>query len=202
MKELAILLTCFSAICCLSNNGFSQQVKSSVEQQLKLYPLSTLQDLYKNFFQDKFGPGHIIADTSAARLYLDSELASFETSTNPEVEPTGWQHNFYRINLSVIKEDKVPYNVFFDAFVESVNGVKSPSIDEWKKEWSSIEDVINSMNLSLPNYDSDKRAIDSLLNAGKYMMHHSKAYNDAYQPHYRIVSRKVFERDLQQYFDK
>ena len=188
-------------MCCTSNNGFDQKVKSSVEQQLKQYPLSTLQDLYKSFFQDKFGPGHIIADTSAARRYLNSELDSFETSDNPELEPTGWEHNFYRINLSVIKKGNVPYDVFFDAFVESVNSIKQPPIDEWKTEWDAIEKIISSMSLSLPGYDTDKKAIDSLLNAGKYMMHHSQAYGEAYQPHYRIVSREVFEHNLQQYFN-
>lgn len=38
--------------------------------QMKTYPKSTLKDLYKNFFQDKFGPGHIISDTTSAGKFL------------------------------------------------------------------------------------------------------------------------------------
>jgi hypothetical protein len=197
----SVLLISFLFMSCSSKN-FEQRVKSSVKIQLEQYPLLTLQDLYKSFFQDKFGPGHLINDTSAAQRYLDSELMSFETSVNPKVEPTGWEHNFYRINLSVLKDSTIPYDAFFAAFIESTNNIATPSIEEWKKEWASIEEIISSMNLSLPSYNTDKKTIDSLLDAGKYVMHHSQAYNDAYQPHYRIVSRNVFEGDLQQYLDK
>ena len=186
---------------CSNQNNFEQKVKRSVEQQLKQFPESTLQDLYKSFFQDKFGPGHIISDPLAAKRYLDSELASFETSENPEIEATGWENNYYRINLLVLKNGKLPYNVFFDAFIESVNSVESPSIDSWKTEWAKIVDVIMSMNLALPDFDSDKARIDSLLSTSKYVGHHSKQYNQAHQPHYRIISRQVFERDLQKYFE-
>lgn len=174
-------------------------VKLAVMEQLKQYPSSTLQDLYKSFFQDKFGPGHIISDTTAARKYLDRELASFEVSHNPEVEATGWQHNFYRINLSVIKEGIIPYHIFFNAFIESVNSVTPPSIEEWKNEWMAIEKIIESMDITLDNYNDDKRAIDSLLTINKFVVHHSKQYEETYQPHYRIISQKVFERDLHKY---
>ena len=45
----------------------SGQIRAAVENQLKAYPKSTLQDLYKNFFQDYFGPGHIVSDTTSDR---------------------------------------------------------------------------------------------------------------------------------------
>lgn len=199
--KLLILAICTTTMYCSSDNKFNQKVRHSVEEQLKIYPLSTLQDLYKSFFQDKFGPGHLINDTVAAKRYLDSELSSFETSSNPEIEPTGWQHNFYRMNLNTIKNGKIPYEVFFAAFIESVNSVNPPTLDEWKKEWAAIEEVIRSMDLSLPNYDSDKKSIDSLLCIDKFVVHHSARYGEAYQPHYRIISREVFERDLQKYFE-
>ena len=40
---------------------------------LDRYPLSTLADLYKSFFQDEFGPGHLLADEAGALSYLDRE---------------------------------------------------------------------------------------------------------------------------------
>jgi hypothetical protein len=197
---LVISLASLCITACSTQHSFEQQVCQSVENQLEQYSKSSLQDLYKSFFQDKFGPGHIISDTSAARRYLDSELSSFETSSNPEVEPTGWEHNFYRVNLSLIKSGKIPYGVFFDAFVESVNSINPPTVEDWKKEWTAIERVISSMNLSLTDFEKDKIRIDSLLNAGKYAVHHSAVYEETYRPHYRIISRKIFERQLQMYF--
>lgn len=190
-------------VSCSAGNDFENKVKQSVSTQLQNYPQSTLQDLYKSFFQDKFGPGHMINDTAAARIYLDQELSSFhllDTSNVIEIEPTGWEHNYYRVSLNVLKEGKVPYMPFFIAFVESVNTVVPPSHEAWRKEWASIETIIKSMNLQLPNYDADKLKIDSLLNIGKFAVHHSKTYEEVYSPHYRIVSKVVFERDLKRYF--
>ena len=34
----------------------------------------------------------------------------------------------------------------------------------------------------------------ALLAEGKYVMHHSRKYNRLYAPHYRIVSRKEYEK--------
>ena len=48
-----------------------EQIRRAVERQLRMYPKSTLQDLYKNFFQDYFGPGHIVSDTLSAGAYLN-----------------------------------------------------------------------------------------------------------------------------------
>ena len=47
-------------------------------------------------------------------------------------EPTGWEGNFYRVNLSVIKKGQIPYAVFFDAFVRSVNGIRPITVAAWK----------------------------------------------------------------------
>lgn len=54
-----------------------QEVESVVKRQLELYPQSRLIDLYKNFFQDKFGPGHMVADTASAGAYIRRESLIF-----------------------------------------------------------------------------------------------------------------------------
>ncbi|MBN2572179.1 MAG: hypothetical protein JXA68_08635, partial [Ignavibacteriales bacterium] len=36
------------------------KIKNAIESELKHFPEATLIDIYKNFFQDEFGPGHII----------------------------------------------------------------------------------------------------------------------------------------------
>ena len=58
------------------------------------------------------------------------------------------------------------------------------------------------MNLALPHYDEDKTFIDSLLSAGKYAISHSPEYRKAYHPHYRIVERGIFQRELKTLIDK
>ena len=53
-------------------------VKRSVQEFLKKYPQATLQDIYKNNFQDYFGPSHIMADREGVLRYLNWELAQME----------------------------------------------------------------------------------------------------------------------------
>ncbi|MEA5129798.1 MAG: hypothetical protein VB074_16600 [Proteiniphilum sp.] len=174
------------------NNGFENAVRQAVEEHIREYPQSTLKDLYKNFFQDVYGPGHLLNDTIAAKNYLLRELASYTEIEGKIAEPTGYRHNFYRVNLSVIKNNLIPFDLFFDAFMQSAKDFKPVDIEEWKKEWHRIEAVIRSMQLPLPDYDKEKNEIIGQLNQGKYIGHHSQLFNDNYRPHYRIISTKVY----------
>ena len=174
----------------------SEQIRTAVDNQLKEYPKSTLQDLYKNFFQDYFGPGHIVSDTTSAGAYLDRELASFEKAEGAYYEPTGYNGNFYRVNLSVVKEGIMSRDVFFDAFLRSVNSIQPITVDEWKKEWAMIDSVIYTMNLALAGYEQEREKIASLLEQGKFVMHHSKPFSDEYDPHYRIIGQEIFHKEI------
>lgn len=181
---------------CNQANPTHTKIRQSVERQLELYPESTLRDLYKNFFQDRFGPGHIIADNSAADRYLRYELNTAEGFEGLDYEPTGYEGRFYRVNLGVIADGRVPYEKYFDAFVRSVNGIKPISIEQWRTEWHEIDSVIMSMGLQLDNYSADRAEIKALIDGGDYVMHHSQRFNDHYQPHYRIIERTIFENEI------
>jgi hypothetical protein len=174
----------------------SEQIHTAVKAQLGLYPKSTLQDLYKNFFQDYFGPGHIVSDTTSAGAYLDSELASFEQAAGPYYEPTGYNGNFFRVNLSVIKEGLVSRDAFFDAFLRSVSNIQIITLEEWKGEWQEIDSAIHDMDLSLASYEQERTKIFSLLEQDKYVMHHSEPFSEAYDPHYRIIGREIFLKEI------
>ena len=196
-------LTLFLLFClCLSateteKKDFEKAVRDAVSRQMQTYPKSTLKDLYKNFFQDKSGPGHIISDTTAAGNYLRRELASYTECAGDVAEPTGWEGNFLRVNLSVIKNGRISYQTFFDAFVRSVNGIRPVTVAEWQKEWLRIESVIRSMGLSLPDYEADRKEIEERLDRGEYVGHHSQVFEESYSPHYRIISRQIFDKELQ-----
>ena len=189
-----LFLFCVSFAGCGSSSV--ERIKKSVERQLRDYPKSTLQDLYKSFFQDRFGPGHMVNDTSSAGNYLRYELNNSDSFHKMYYEPTGCDTNYYRVNLSVLKEDKISYQKFFDAFLRSVEKVNMNDISEWKEEWSRIEAVIISMNLKLDNFEEDLKMIHSVLEQGKYAVHHSEIYNSEYHPHYRIIDREIFEKEI------
>ena len=190
------LVTIIAATSCCKADSTDQKIRASIECSLEKYPHSTLQDLYKNYFQDRFGPGHIISDRSAADRYLRYELESSPTFAGDDYEPTGYEGRFYRVNLSVMKDGRVDYDKYLDAFVRSVNGIKQPTIEEWRKEWHKIDSIIVAMNLSLPNFEQDRAAIDSLLSKGNVVMHHSRLFNQHYAPHYRIIEREIFRNEI------
>lgn len=163
------------------------------------YPVSQYRDVYKNFMQDFFGPGHILADTVAAGNYLKRELVETEIFEGPLFEPTGYRGNFYRVNLSLIKDGVVPYSVFFDAFVTSVQGITPPDADYWMDLWSKIDGEISQMGWKFQNEQADRAEINAQFKDGNYIVHHSKAYNDAVNFHYRIISKANFERYIRPY---
>ena len=195
-RYILLAVTTMTLFACSRVNPTHEKIRQSVERQLELYPESTLRDLYKNFFQDRFGPGHIIADNSAADRYLRYELNTAEGFEGLDYEPTGYEGRFYRVNLGVIADGRVPYDKYFDAFVKSVNGITPISIEEWSKEWHEIDSVIMTMGLNLENIDHDRAEIKALIEGGDYVMHHSQRFNDHYQPHYRIIERTIFESEI------
>ena len=200
MKNLLIPLISVMAIIlgsCTASDPCAD-IRASVERQMKMYPHSTLRDLYKNYFQDYFGPGHIIADNSSADRYLRSELKNSSSFEGADYEPTGYKGRFYRVNLSVIADGRVPYEVYFDAFVRSVNGIKPIANDIWQQEWAKIDSVIQVMGV-LPQSeatDADRAMISKMLGEGNVVMHHSEEFSKHYQPHYRIIERSIFEQEI------
>jgi hypothetical protein len=177
-------------------------VETSVHQQLEQFPESRLQDLYKNFFQDRFGPGHLIPDTAMAGEYLREELSSYSDSYKPLTEVIGWEGNFVRVSTDIVKEGTISYADYIDAFVESANTTPQTSIDEWKKEWDKILSTVEKMNLNLPDQESDKANIQKLIDSGNYAMHHSQAFEAAYHPHYRIIKKSVYAGKIAPYLKK
>lgn len=178
------------------------EIRSAVTAQMESYPESTLKDLYKNFFQDAFGPGHLkpSGDDGTARMrnYLMSETAEAqnEPSLCSEYETIGYHGRFYRADLELINSGKVPFDTFFSAFSKSAESFELPPLDSWKEEWSVIEGVIRDLYPSLAGYEADKAEIDALLESGEYASHHSEQYQKAYRPHYRLIEKSIFEAEI------
>ncbi|MBR1889571.1 MAG: TlpA family protein disulfide reductase [Alloprevotella sp.] len=52
------------------------------------------------------------------------------------------------------------------------------------------------MNLNLPHAADDSAFLADVLSQNRYAISHSADYREAYNPHYRIVRRDIFEREL------
>ena len=190
-KYLFLLILPLCLASCQQSSVDSAAVKVAIANQLASYPESRLQDLYKSFFQDRFGPGHIIRDKESARNYILSELAGADTLTGPMTEPCGWEGNYVRMNLSVIADGLMTVDELTDALMASAKEVKEEHIERWKEEWAEILAIIEKHYPDIPNLEEDKTKIDELLASGQYAYHHSEAYNAAYHPHYRIIAKEL-----------
>ncbi len=205
---LFLILFIFTLIGCSSKSSktsdselipastIADSISEALDYQISHYPYSQYRDVYKNFMQDFFGPGHILADTAVSARYLRHELAEEGPFEGPLYEKTGFRGNFYRVNLSVIKDSIVPYDIFFNTFVESVQGITPPSGEEWMKTWTLIDSVISAKDIHFIDEETDRQALQSQFAEGNYIAHHSRRFNDSVHFHYRIISRENFEKFL------
>ena len=188
---LSIALIMSVAVSAQDNRGF-------INRQLQNYPKSRLLDIYKSCFQDYMGAEHLVSDRQRVKAYLDEELntTSLDDLMPWYYEPCGIEGNYVRVSLRTVKEDIIQENLLLDAFIRSANNKERPSVDSWREQWHKFIGTIEQMNLNLPSYSEDKQFIDSILSAGKYAISHSPDYREAYHPHYRIVERNIFEREI------
>ena len=176
----------------------AQDVEGFVNRQMQAYPKSRLLDIYKSCFQDYMGAEHLVSDRQMVKAYLDEELnnTSLDDLMPWYYEPCGIDSSYYRVSIRAIKESLVSEDLLLNAFIRSANTENRPSVESWSKRWHKIIGTIDQMKLDLPNFQEDKQFIDSVLSVGKYAISHSPDYREAYHPHYRIVERNIFEREI------
>ena len=184
--------------------------KAAIARQLQDYPESRVQDIYKSFCQDNLGPEHLIPNPDAARNYLVSELETFRddlASHRYEAPqrmyyPVGDQGNYVRVDLYAVLSGLVSEEKLLDAFVRSANEGSKVSPEEWVAKWNGIAAIIRKDFSDIPGAEEDLARIDVLVKEGDLILHHSDAFGEAYQPHYRIVARDIFEAELKPLIDR
>ena len=182
----------------LSILASAQDIQTFVQKQMETYPKSRLLDIYKSCFQDYMGAEHLVSDRQRVKAYLDEELqsTSLDSLMTWLYEPCGVDGRYVRVSIRAIKEGLIKEDMLLDAFIRSANTSERPSVESWRDRWHVIIGTIEQMQLLLPNYDEDKQFIESILSAGKYAISHSPEYREAYHPHYRIVEKGIFEREI------
>ena len=184
--------------------------EQAIRRQLEDYPQSRVQDIYKSFCQDNLGPGHLIPDPEYARTYLREELSAFraELDSSRRVAPAyryypaGDRGNYVRVDLSVVMDGLVSEEALLDAFVRSANEGKTVSSGQWVAKWNGVAAILRSGFPDIPYADKDLQRLDSLIREGHLIMHHSPEYEETYHPHYRIISKEIFESELKPLIDR
>lgn len=184
--------------------------KAAIARQLRDYPESRVEDIYKSFCQDNLGPGHLIPDPKSARNYLESELRTYREDLDsaryeaPEIKyyPAGDKGNYVRVDLRVVLDGLVSKELYLNAFVRSANEGKRLTQEQWVAKWKEVEKVILKDFPDIPDAKEDLEMIDSHIEKGELILHHSEAFSQAYNPHYRIIARDIFEKELKPHLDR
>lgn len=179
---------------CAETNRQSRE--DFVRTYLQKYPEATLQDIYKGSFQDVFGPAHLLTNREAVKNYILKELEHAQTLEGEYYTPCGWQGNFYQVNLSVVQEGKIAIDELVDAFMESARDIDTTLTQAWIDEWKLLQQIVRSVSPDLPGFEEDSTLLAHLLNQGKYVVHHSRKFNQHYHPHYRIIRKDLFEEKI------
>ena len=176
----------------------AQDIRGFVSRQMETYPESRLLDIYKSCFQDYMGAEHLVSDRQRVKAYLDEELqtTSLDDLMPWYYEPCGVNGQYIRVSIRAIKENLITEDLLLDAFIRSANSEKRPSVESWRDEWHKIIGTIDQMEIGLSRMGQDRAFIDSILTVGKYAISHSPEYREAYRPHYRIVEKAIFEREI------
>ncbi|MBQ0085483.1 MAG: hypothetical protein KBS65_04490 [Prevotella sp.] len=209
IKPFLFYLVSFFVLCSLQSAKAQDtaSIRKSVKYQMTVYPASTLCDLYKNFFQDAYGPGHLmpVGDEAEAKMrkYLrdECEKARHDTTLLPYYEQTGALGNFVRVSLSSVNDGIIPFDTLFSALLESMKNNPLPSQAEWHKIWNGICKEINNLYPNIESFSKDYQYLKEMLNQGHFIIHHSERYKSAYHPHYRLIRKDIFDQRLMPLFD-
>ncbi|MBR4197149.1 MAG: hypothetical protein IKQ94_00045 [Bacteroidales bacterium] len=195
-RLLSILLLWISTPLLLSAQHFSnEQIKSFIDESFVWYPKSTLQDLYKSFYQSVYGPEHLVTDSLSVLAYIDKELEMEQYDEAPGVEYLGISKEFVRVPLH--NDGPVPKELIASCFIRSSRYKSDVSIADFREQWREVVRYITENGIQLNNFSQDSLYIENLLSKGKYVWVHSPQYKAAYKPHYRVVSKEIFEKEIQ-----
>lgn len=188
-----IIIGGFLVVQLMACSDDKRRIEQCVEAELNLHPAAHLVDLYKYFFQDVFGPGHLVSDREGAEKYLDNELSAAKAFEPFDYQELMYRGQFVRVNLRMVTDADISKQDLLNAFMQSAQEFKLPKVDEWRMEWTEIARVIKELKPDLPGYNRESFMIDSMLQSGNYAVHHSRDYIRAYDPHYRLIHREYFK---------
>lgn len=196
MKRILFLIIGLT-FCLISSIAITKE--EGVEYLVTRYPKSQIVDIYKSFYQDNYGPGHLLEDTLAAKKYFYSELADTTEWGGPVFEFTGEGKNFIRLNMNLIKKGIIPAADYFQAFLNSLGRIEKPSDEYWISEWSQIDSIICNRRYNFINEDADREYIKKKISIRDFPIHHSDNFNKNYKFHYRIISLPEFSKLKEKY---
>lgn len=193
-------LCCFSLVLGLffSFLGFSltadeqKTIQNFVEVRLEKRPKTTLQDIYKAFYQAEFGTEHSISDKDAVRKYFEEEVISIKKDSfnAPEevlTEELSPDSSFVRVNLRPYIKKGCSLDRLFKAFL-AASSKETNTKEQFKARMLFILKLASQKKIKISEIGDLDGQINGFLQESKPpAVSHSKVYKNEYHPSYRVV---------------
>ncbi len=159
-----------------------------LDWHLKSYPLIQAADIYKLLHQGVFGPGHIVKSMEQARAALEQEFARIKhrpcTQETARLEPLDPEEKLARVNLEPLRDKPAILEQLVSVLIQSSRTVSgSPELMRER-----LAQAVDWCCRNLPEQTSRLAEITKPAEAeGFPALHHSKVYQAAYRPAYRVV---------------
>lgn len=157
-----------------------------IKQELSLFPVATMADLYKLFYQNCRGSQHFIGNLAFLKRTLMTEIDEM----NPEsfIFPSydiSYVLQMSRISLTTIINGEYEISHIADRFLALADQTQALATGAWFDEWKELKKLILQIK---PDIVIDLVGDDLLCDN---TLHHSEAYRNEYDPHYRICDIKL-----------
>ena len=154
-----------------------------------------IEDAYKWTFQATRGGEHAVPDTQSARKWMMGEWESLSAKTEPIWEPLCKGDDIGRLNLRPFKARGGKPDDLLDAFLASSREYRSDG-KNFATAWNELGKRLKKRSSGNLKY-SDWLDLDTEMKAKNYpAVHHSKTYDEAVQPAYRIVTKAEMRKLL------
>lgn len=175
--------------CCFNYTGMKREaVERLLTAHFELRPLMGATDFYKLIYQGVFGVGHIMAE--GAWDWLEKEAEGLNLQEHPEeplLEEVSADGKMVRVNLRPYLRQGLPLGGLFAA-MEEASRVEGSS-EEFMEAWAVFKALAASGRLKV-DMGEFEALNDELRREGCRPHHHSEAYQAAYHPAYRVVTRE------------
>lgn len=157
-----------------------------IKQELTLFPVATMADLYKLFYQNCRGSQHFIGNLAFLKRTLIKEIDEMkpETYIFPSYD-ISYVLQVSRISLITIINGEYEISYIADRFLALTDQTEALTTGAWFDEWKELEGLILQIK---PDIVTDLAENDLLCDS---TLHHSEAYKNEYNPHYRICDIKL-----------
>lgn len=154
-----------------------------------------IEDAYKWTFQATRGGEHAVPDTGSARKWMMGEWESLTEKTEPIWEPLCKGDEIGRLNMRPFKARGGKPDDLLDAFLASSREYRSDG-KNFVTAWNELGKRLKTRSAGNLRY-ADWLKLDAEMKAKNYpAIHHSKAYDEAVQPAYRILTRMEMKKLL------